>query len=418
MAHCRILPIKQNITTKSKTTKPMRQQNFSATLLVIAFIFSLVACKAPTKLLETGNYDDAINVSLKRISGKKKKSEHVAALEDAFAKAMYQDLRLIDNLKAENRSENWIQIFDLYTEIDHRQQKIEPLVPLIDENGYEAKFKFIRVAPLITEAKENAADHHYNAGLAFMDNARRGDKLAARSAFAEFDAIGRYYSSYKQRSQLLEEAHTLGITHVIIKTSNASLASLPPNFEQVLLDFSVSDINTQWKQYHTTPQSGLNFDYTINVKLTEIGLGPEVQNSREYIDHKEIEDGFDYVLDDNGNVMKDSLGNDIKVPRTMIIKANVIEVFQQKIAGVSGRIEYIDNNTNNMLRAENINVDAVFENYASTYMGDKRALSEESWARIGNQPLPFPTNEALLMQAAQQLQPAVKQKIAYARLFQ
>lgn len=396
----------------------MKKQPFFFQLLMLSLITSFLACTAPAKLVETGNYDEAIDLTIKRISGKKKKAEYVQALEDAFAKAMNQDLRHIDMLKSEKRPENWDAIFNLYERIDARQARIEPLLPLIDENGYEATFKFIRVAPLQTEAKENAANYHYQEGLEQLNVARKGDKLAARRAFAAFAAIDKYYSDFRDKQQLQQEAHQLGITHVLIQTSNESLASLPPEFERELLSFSVGDLNERWKHYHTNPQSSLDFEYTILVKLTDIGLGPELTENREYVDHKEIEEGFEYVLDDNGNVMKDSLGNDIKIPKKIFIKATVLEVYQRKVAGVSGRIEYIDNRTNNLLRTENVSVDAVFENYASTYYGDKRALSEESWRRIGNQPVPFPSDGQLLMQAARMLQPAIKQKIAYTRLFQ
>ncbi|MCB0643552.1 MAG: hypothetical protein KDC44_18020, partial [Phaeodactylibacter sp.] len=338
----------------------MRHLKILFPLFAGMLIVNFFACTAPVKLVETGNYDEAIDVAIKRLVGKKKKPEYVQSLEEAFSKAMYQDMRLIDNLKAENRGENWEQIYRIYDGIDARQQKIEPLLPLIDENGYEAQFKFIRVASLQQEAKEETADYYYQKGSLFMQDARKGDKLAARNAYSSFTSIDQYYGDYRDTRQLKEEAHNLGVTHILIKTSNASLASLPPSFERVLLDFSVSDLNTVWKQYHTTPQAGTPFDYTILVKLTEIGLGPEVTNQREYVDHKEIEEGFEYVLDENGNVMKDSLGNDIKIPKKVSIKATAFETFQQKVAGVSGRIEYIDNATNNMMRAENIAVDAVF----------------------------------------------------------
>ena len=118
------------------------------------------------------------------------------------------------------------------------------------------------------------------------------------------------------------------------------------------------------------------------------------------------------MLDENGNVMKDSTGNDIKVPKKVFVKANVLEVYQSKIAGVTGRIEYINAYNNSLLKVEQIAADAIFENYASTFQGDRRALSKETKARIGNQPMPFPPNEVLLMQAAQQLKPVIKNKIA------
>ena len=44
------------------------------------------------------------------------------------------------------------------------------------------------------------------------------------------------------------------------------------------------------------------------MRLTNIEVSPEQIKEREYEDTKEIEDGFEYVLDGNGNVAKDSSG--------------------------------------------------------------------------------------------------------------
>ena len=134
------------------------------------------------------------------------------------------------------------------------------------------------------------------------------------------------------------------------------------------------------------------------------------------MDDKEIEDGWDYVLDSNGNVLKDTLGNDVKIPRKVIIKARVLETFQQKEARVAGVLEFYDNHTKEVIRRENITADAIFENYASTFQGDRRALSADSKKRIGNRPLPFPTDVDLLLNAADALNPTIKGKIAGARV--
>ncbi len=69
-----------------------------------------------------------------------------------------------------------------------------------------------------------------------------------------------------------------------------------------------------------------------------------------------------------------------------------------------------------MINTDRIAVEAVFENYAATFRGDDRALSQQSRQRIGNRPLPFPENEDLLFTAAEQLKPVIKEKIARARI--
>jgi len=148
------------------------------------------------------------------------------------------------------------------------------------------------------------------------------------------------------------------------------------------------------------------------MNISDIVVGPDQLREREFEEAKEIEEGFDYVLDRNGNVMKDSLGNDIKVPRKVFIRARVIEAHQTKVASIAGRLELFDIRNRELLETRPLAADAIFENYASTFQGDRRALSEETLKRIGNQPVPFPSNEGLLFMVAEQLKPVIKNHIS------
>jgi hypothetical protein len=110
-------------------------------------------------------------------------------------------------------------------------------------------------------------------------------------------------------------------------------------------------------------------------------------------------------------VLKDSLGNDVKVPRKVIIRADVLEVYQTKAARLSGFVEIYDAERSARLDSENLSTEILFENYASTFKGDRRALSEDSKRRIGNAPMPFPRNEDMLVQAAERLKPNLKDEL-------
>jgi len=83
---------------------------------------------------------------------------------------------------------------------------------------------------------------------------------------------------------------------------------------------------------------------------------------------------------------------------------------------VHGRLEVRDIRNNNILDNSGITVDYVFENYASTFRGDRRALSRDSRNRIGNTPRPFPRNEDMIIRAADELKPTIKTKIERCRV--
>ena len=123
------------------------------------------------------------------------------------------------------------------------------------------------------------------------------------------------------------------------------------------------------------------------------------------------------MLDARGNVRKDSLGNDIKIPKKVKIVADVLEVYQRKAAKMEGFIEIRDAYTNNTLESEPLFAEHVFEHYAATFKGDERALSEESKRRIGNRPVNFPDDATMVLVLADRFKPILTQKIRSSGLF-
>lgn len=380
--------------------------------LMIFSLVLLISCNPTSKLIDRGEYDEAINLALQKLRGKRnKKAEFVYDLERAFYNANRRDMKAIENLKREEMEENWIKINKIAQTIRKRQDKIQPLLPLIDENGKEAKFRFVRIEDIERESKEKTADYFYNRAQDLLKQAEGGDKEAAREAFFELDKIEKYYRNFRDKDQLKRLAQKLGTNYVLVRMENNSNSILPRGFEGAIKKMSVRDLNSNWTQYFMNPQAQQNFDYTIVMNLREINVSRESEKEREYVDDKEVGDGYQYVFDKNGNVMKDSLGNDIKVPKTKFIKATIFEVYQHKAAFVGGNLDFIDNNTRDLVHTEPLAVEAVFENYAARFEGDKRALTDESKSKIGNQPRRFPTDENLILDAADKLKQIVRNEI-------
>jgi hypothetical protein len=71
-----------------------------------------------------------------------------------------------------------------------------------------------------------------------------------------------------------------------------------------------------------------------------------------------------------------------------------------------------DNRLRRIVDEDQLTAEAIFENYASTFRGDRRALSNDSRRRIGNRPIPFPSNEALILDAAAVLKPKLQERLA------
>jgi hypothetical protein len=395
--------------------KKTKKQNLGwSIVLSLAVAIFMSSCVSPQKLVERGDYDHAIQVAVKRLAGKKnKKVKYVQALELAFAKANAEDLAEADRLKKSARPENWERVLAIYEDIDYRQKRIQPLLPLIDKEGIKAGFKFVRVSALVDEAFNNTVEYYYQSGKKLLASAEAtNNKYDAREAFNDFKKVKTYRRDYKDVTQLTQKATNLGTTHILFDVRNESSSLLPRDLVNDLKRINVRDLEGPWQMYHAGSTSNVEMDYRVVMNITDVDISPGFIKEREYEDTKEIIDGWEYVLDDRGNVMKDTLGNDIKVDKKVIISAQVIEVYQHKLASISARIDVLDEDRGELIDSHNLAVDAVFENYASTFQGDKRALSKDTKRRIGNHPVDFPQDNVLLYEAAEELKPAIRKRLS------
>ena len=190
-------------------------------ILFMMTVLVLASCKSIEKLVEQGKYDEAILLATKKLAGKKnKKTEHVMALEDAFAKVTQSNLQEIDYLKAQNLYGKWDRIYTLYNKMRSRQNKIAAFLPLISEDGYVADFNFQNYSQVMPEIANAAAEDHYLAAEEKIIFARKGDKLAAREALTYLDRIDKYFNSFKNSEKLKDEAYYLGKTRILVNLVN------------------------------------------------------------------------------------------------------------------------------------------------------------------------------------------------------
>ncbi|MEI6408907.1 MAG: hypothetical protein WCR52_05970 [Bacteroidota bacterium] len=386
---------------------------FRPLFTLFVFVFTLSACQTTQKFVDRGDYDGAIDFCIRKIEGKKnKKTEYVQGLELAFKKAQTRDLATVENLMAANRPEYWERINEIHCNIQYRQEHIMPLTPLRAKDGYTAHFDFVDIAKLENESRTRAAEYLYQEAQTLIVRAERGDRQAARNAYYKLtDLEKRYFRSYRDKDVLKKQARDLGTAKILFEMANSAPRILPAGFNERVMNISKYDLDSEWKSYYFKPEDGTQFDYKVVLNISNIDISPERVHERSYTDEKEIEDGWDYVLDSKGNVLKDSLGNDVKTPRFVRIRADVLEVFQSKATRLGARVEIYDAYKNTLLNSRDLSAEVLFENYASTFQGDRRALSAGSLNRIGNAPQPFPTDENMLMQAADRLKPNLRDEL-------
>lgn len=398
--------------------KPLHMKKLSIQLIWFLFLLPFISCTSIEKLVDTGQYDRAIYYATNKLSGAKvNKVEYVKGLETAFKKATEKDMAFIDKLKNEGNPESWETILSTYNRISERQERIRPLLPLTDEKGKKASFLFVNTNDLEKEAKQQTINFFYTSAKDLLDEARNTkNRIPARKAYEALLKLKNYSTRFLDVPQLEREAIELGTTKILVNVQNYSQSILPAGLEDEILRLGFRDLDREWQKFDAYPEKNRVYDLGITLILSNIEVSPGTVNEKTYVEKKEVSDGFQYAFDEKGNVKKDTAGNDIKLPKTKWIEAQILEVFQSKSAGLSGRLEVMDLHTRGIKESRDINALAVFENRATSFKGDEKALTEDTKKRLGSRPSVFPTDAALLLEAARKIRPLVISELRKIRI--
>ena len=377
---------------------------------VLAFVVSCSTSKQIERAVSVGNYDEAINDAIGKLrtnKDKKSKTDFIVMLQEAYTKANERDLNEIDFLKKDNNPENYIRIYDMYIGLHNRQERIKPLLPLY-VNNKEVKFAMNDYNNEIIAFKDKSSEQLYNNASALL---KSNNKMDFRFAFEQFQQIEHINPNFKDVRQLMEMAHQKGTDFVIVNMVNDTEKVIPARLEADLLNFSTYGLNNLWTVYHNTPVEDVKYDYNMLVNLRQINVSPEQVKERQIIKEKQIADGKKNLLDDKGNTVKDSLGNAVQVDNMKTVRCEYYEFKQFKAVQVTGNVEYINLNTQQLEDAFPVTSEFVFEHIYATSQGDRRALDNDLLPFLQRRSVPFPTEEQMIYDTGEDLKAQLKRII-------
>jgi len=369
-------------------------------ITVFILVASIIACKSSSKKLEKGDYDSAMNISAKKIMKDPGKFEEVDVFNDAYRLANAKDITEINQLKQIGDPANWSKIFFLYSNLIRRQELAAKLPPVginYDKTDYSKD---------IENARNQATVYAFEKGNELLLTNNRFD---ARKAFNLFIEAKNFTPNYPLVDEKIAEAKYFGTTNVFFRIENNANIVAPQTMMDNVQSINIDDLDANWLNYDSYIDTTLLYHYSIILNMELIAVSPEELKETVSSESKEIPDGFDYVLDANGNVKKDSLGNDIKITKYKTISCTVKRYQQRKAAKIAGTLNYYDNLSSNLIKTDPIVSEAFFENFYGLVFGDLAALSPETQKQLNaNRPMPFPPSEALIIQAGEVLKAMTK----------
>ena len=357
----------------------------------------LTSCNRSTKLLQKGDYDAAINKSVKKLIKDPTKNQEINVLERAYRLANERDRNIINELRISGQPDIWEDLFKRYSMMRQRQDVVSRLpYEVLQKINYEK----VDYNTEIAEAKNNAAAFYYANGVKLLES---GDRMSARKAYNQFSFIRKYFSNYKDVDVKLQQALAQGTNHVIFKMQNHARVALPKDFEAEILKISLSSLNKRWVEFDTQFDEQMYYDYSIFLNLKQIEVSPQNMETEKYKETKKVGDGWEYVLDNNGNVMKDSLGNDMKRAKYKDITAYITLTKMNKRSVVKGSLDYFDNRSGQLIKTIPITSEFIFDYKSGVFAGEEAALTNKSKAYIKNKPAPFPTDLQMIFDTSEEL---------------
>ncbi|MCC6724251.1 MAG: hypothetical protein IT258_07035 [Saprospiraceae bacterium] len=359
----------------------------SSTLLLSIL---LVGCASPVEFQSKHDHDTVVKFASRHTDNKRQGTAWAKVLESSFAQANEIDLRKIEELKALNTAEAWERIHAINERIEKRQARVEPLLPIVTEDGYRPDLRLLPVEEMLAESRKEVVAHRLTEIEGNLQLGREGDKLAARKAHGRIVSLrDKYGWNEPLATELQNEALALGRVYVLLDMQTRWFFDGNRVINQI--DFWGVNGN-RWQVIHTSEQPGVHYDYRAELDILSASVSPDVLNTTSNTVTEKVQVGQKAVKDTNGVVTYKPIFKEVR--------ATIYQVNASKNANVTAEMNIYDAN-GRRLRSDMIFASDNFSENFSYYTGDAR-VSATNGCRSSNTVF-FPTEWAMLDNCASDL---------------
>lgn len=332
-------------------------------------LWSTACGQRVAKLLERGDYTAAFDLSLERVQQRDvPKKRHLADLFASFDALQQRELAALRDFNPTQDAAQRAEVFYRYDRLYERARLVDRYRPLGAPAGYRTGASLRSLARERETVRLNAGQYFWDRAQRLLPTARDGDKIAARTAFAE---LGSALEFLPERSAELDalraEMEELGLVRVFVY---AVEGNLDPS---LLADFTQTEDSYQHWLEIVFRDEGRRIDYEAEVFLDRYEVaGPSVSTASTTYS----EEVLDWVEEKEKQVRQGDTTITVveKIEHYRTVSATVVEIEQEMDLWLHGELVLFRSGAEEPYWVTNWATHEDWENEYSICSGDEEAL--------------------------------------------
>ena len=355
--------------------------------IILVAILLVVACSSPKNQFEKGNYEKAVQLSIKKLRKKPSNEKQKSILKAAYNYAVQVSTQKITQYQQSNDRFKWDSMITQYRQMQNLYAELlqcPGCLSVVTPVDYQID---------LNAALLQGAQVYVEEGLATLNTQT---KVGGRTAFNYFAQAKAYQNNYANIDEYLFQAKQLGTEIIGISKIPVASKGLEINSAFFLqqLTQALNDLNYRFAEFYP-----LNY---FTQKANTNGTKPPVPDQIIDLSFDDYFIGQTYLKETRETVVRDSvkvgevtdsLGT--KFPVYGKVEAELQRFDKTLESGGLLNISIIEPNSNTVLFQQKIPSTYVWENHWARYQGDKRALTEKEIQLTKNKELLPPAPQDL-----------------------
>lgn len=354
---------------------------------------SLLACKSASKAYEKGNYNNAIELAVKKLQKDPNDYDSRQILKNSYANAVAQhedQIRILSNSKSESRFESIYSEYRYLQNLYDMVRRYPSASSVVQAKDYSEYLETYR---------DKAAEVHVNKALKYMEETHRG-KLAYRDAYNEYRAALRLKPDDFELKQTTQEVLDMALTKVLVipiesyRTYGSSGSYQLRNFQEDIMRTLVHHLNNDFVRFYSewdARNKNVEPDQVLELNLSRIQFGqPHDQSTVREVSKEVVVKETVYKPDSVVKQMGKVYARITTTKRTLVSEGDLVI----SIRDTKGRMIWNDRFTG----------EHRWQTEFTSYTGDERALTDADRTQINKQPNTSPQQDEVMGQLFQQIQ--------------